>query len=111
MLKSFKRHWRQFKRYPPGQRFRRLHDRRLESPRGRILCAVYLAGGLTLVAIGLIMLVAPGPGTLVLAAGVAILVQESLLVARVLDWAELRVRRLFVRSKRAAAASEMSRTR
>jgi hypothetical protein len=106
MFKSFKKHWRQFKRYPAGERFRRLHDQRLESPRGRIMCAVYIVGGLALIAVGLVMLVAPGPGTLVLAAGVAILAQESLLVARALDWTELRLRRLFARRKPAPNVSE-----
>jgi len=39
------------------------------------------------------MLVAPGPGILVLIAGGALVAEESLPVARFLDWAEVGIRR------------------
>jgi len=52
-----------------------------------------LAGAM-LVAAGLFMLVAPGPGILVLLAGCALIAEESQLMARFLDWAEVGIRRV-----------------
>jgi hypothetical protein len=43
-------------------------------------------------AVGLFLMPAPGPGTIVLLLGAAIAAQESLRVARVMDWAEVRLR-------------------
>jgi hypothetical protein len=52
-----------------------------------------ILGGATLIAAGLVMLVAPGPGILVLVGGCAVVAEESLPMARFLDWAEVRIRR------------------
>jgi hypothetical protein len=43
---------------------------------------------------GAIMLVAPGPGVLVFALGAALVAEESLWMAKLLDRAELRIRSL-----------------
>jgi hypothetical protein len=51
-------------------------------------------GGALLIAAGLFMLVAPGPGILVLVAGCALVAGESQLMARFLDAAEVRIRRV-----------------
>jgi hypothetical protein len=52
-----------------------------------------ILGGTALIAVGLVMLVAPGPGILVVAIGGALLAEESLLAARALDWLEVKIRR------------------
>jgi len=52
-----------------------------------------ITAGAALIAIGLFMLIAPGPGILVLVLGGAMVAQESLPMARFIDWAEVRIRR------------------
>ena len=52
-----------------------------------------ILSGAALIAAGLFMLVAPGPGILVLVAGCALVAEESHYMARFLDWAEVRIRR------------------
>lgn len=46
------------------------------------------------IAAGVFMLVAPGPGLLVVFLGAVLVAQQSLLAARTLDWLELRLRAL-----------------
>jgi len=92
MLEKFKHHWQQFKAHEPGTRFqaqRREGRRGQRSPLRRGLSAV-LAVAVTL--IGLVMMPAPGPGMVVVAFGLVMLARESMMVARMLDAAELRVR-------------------
>ena len=55
--------------------------------------ALSIIGGAILIAAGLFMLVAPGPGILVLIVGCALVAEESMLMARFLDWSEVRIRR------------------
>jgi hypothetical protein len=52
-----------------------------------------ILGGTLLFALGLVMLVAPGPGILVVVVGGALIAEESLLMARALDWSEVKIRR------------------
>ena len=85
--------WRELKAAPAGERFERAYSaNRKEGRRGWKRGAAILAGAL-LVAAGLFMLVAPGPGILVLIFGAALVAGESLLMARFLDRAEVRIRR------------------
>jgi hypothetical protein len=79
---------------PAGERFqRRYREKRAEGKRGLTRALSILLGAL-LIAAGLFMLVAPGPGILVLLAGLALIAEESLLTARFLDTAEVGIRRL-----------------
>jgi hypothetical protein len=55
--------------------------------------ALSILGGAVLIAAGLFMLIAPGPGILVLLVGCALVAEESHYMARFLDWAEVRIRR------------------
>jgi len=88
----------EFRKSPPGRRFQD-HYRRKQASRGGIAwrCAV-MAGGVALCLLGIVFLAVPGPGIPVLAAGAALLAQQSRGTAELLDRAELRLRRLF-RSK------------
>jgi hypothetical protein len=45
-------------------------------------------------AVGLLLLAAPGPGLIVCVIGAGLIAQESLYAARALDWAEPRIRNL-----------------
>lgn len=105
MLKALKRRWQEFKRFSPGQRFQRLYERRQRTRRSPWKRLLYLGTALVLVIAGMVMLPAPGPGTVVVALGAAMLAQESSLVARALDWCEARIRQLVAWAKPAAGGS------
>lgn len=59
--------------------------------------AAFVAGGIALTLVGLIFMAVPGPGIPVLAIGLALVAQESAALARLLDRAELRLRRWWKR--------------
>lgn len=59
---------------------------------------VFGGGGTLLAFVGFLLLFAPGPGTLLLLAGAALIAQQSERAARLLDWFEIRVRRAGHRS-------------
>jgi hypothetical protein len=56
-----------------------------------------MAGGVVLCLLGIFLLVVPGPGIPLLAAGAALLAQQSRGTAELLDRTELRLRRMFRR--------------
>ncbi len=89
--------WWRFKASKPGHRFQdRYHRRRQESEQGwwdprRLFNVV---GGL-IIAVGSALLgVLPGPDTLTFFLGLGMIAGEFGPVARLLDWAEVRVRKL-----------------
>src|SRR5262245_6187595 len=85
--------WDRFVHTTPGRRFQERYRRKSATDRGRLLrCAVILAG-VALAAAGIVFLVVPGPGIPILAAGLALIAQESAVVARLLDRTEIRLRR------------------
>jgi hypothetical protein len=84
----------------PGQRFQDRYRRKSETGRGRLArCAVILAG-IALTLVGIFFLAEPGPGIPILAVGLALIAQESAVMARFLDRAELRVRGWWKRLRR-----------
>lgn len=93
MLSKLKKHWQELEQYPPGERFQRRNRRRREQ-RKRSGRSLRVGGGLLLIVLGLMLLFVPGPGTIVALIGLALLAQESMFVARWLDWMELRGRRV-----------------
>ena len=96
MLRVLKQRWRRFMTEPSGARFQALHAR--HHRRTNVVRSVVTFGaGLLLIAVGLVLLVLPGPGLLVGAIGAALLARESKIVARGLDWLDLRVTRLWRR--------------
>jgi uncharacterized protein (TIGR02611 family) len=92
---SLRESWDRFKSGQPGKRFeveyRRARERRTGVWKRRAVALL----GIALIAIGVVALPAPGPGWLVIGAGGALLARESLVVARFLDSAEVRGRRLW----------------
>jgi uncharacterized protein (TIGR02611 family) len=56
--------------------------------------------GLVIIAGGVVLLPAPGPGWLVIGAGAALLAREFLFLARFLDRLEVRLRRIAGRLRR-----------
>ena len=94
MIRKLKEQWRELRKAPPGCRFRKRYERRKQerkTPLARIGWTVLAA---LLIAIGIVALPLPGPGTVVIAVGLALLAQESLIVAKLCDRLEVAIRRL-----------------
>jgi hypothetical protein len=98
MIAALKRYWTQFRRSRPGRRFQDHYDRKRGSRGGALWRCAAIAGGALLCLVGLVFLAVAGPGIPILALGAALVAQQSRGTARLLDRAELSVRRL-VRSR------------
>lgn len=93
MLSRLKQSWREFRRSPPGRRFRELYERRRRARHAGAKRALFIGGGLLTVAAGVASFPVPVvPSELVILTGLAIFAQGSERAARLLDWAELRLR-------------------
>jgi hypothetical protein len=88
---DLRRDWRTLKAAAPGERFQKLYWHRRQSGRSSLMKLGMIALGLLTAVAGLIMLVTPGPGTVALLIGLALLARESTFVARAIDSAELRL--------------------
>jgi hypothetical protein len=102
MLKKLRERFRALAEEPAGSRFSN-HYHKVHSRGGRGLPhkVLLIAGGIVVIAIGLVMLPAPGPGIIVIGIGGAMIAQESLAVAKLLDSIEVKGRALFRRLKSA----------
>jgi hypothetical protein len=91
-----------FWRSAPGQRFQGRYWRHRGNGRHRPMLArvAYLTLGTLLGVLGLAMLILPGPGIVALAMAGALFASESLPIARMLDWIELRGRAAWHRIRR-----------
>ena len=85
---------------PPGRRFQERYRRKREHPRGTLARCGAVCAGIVLTLAGIFFLVFPGPGIPILAAGLALIAQESRATARFLDRCELRVREWVKRLRR-----------
>jgi hypothetical protein len=94
MLDELKTRWREFKHGQPGRRFQDRFFRLRRTPRSHFWRLALFGGGTLIMAVGVVMLVAPGPGIVVLVIGASLVAQESLQAARWLDWAEVIARRI-----------------
>jgi hypothetical protein len=93
----------EFKDAAPGKRFQRLHEcrtQRCESCRPAMI-----AGGAFLCATGVVLLVLPGPGILLIVIGLALIAQESMIVARALDHVEVLGRKSWHKIRRCFTTS------
>jgi hypothetical protein len=97
MLEGLKRRWRRLRAGQPGARFQRQYRENRESRKSGLHRWGAVAAGAGLILVGIILLFIPGPGLLFIATGGAVLATESLAVARVLDWLEIRGRRVIGR--------------
>ena len=81
---------------PPGQRFQRLYRRRQQGRHGKALGIFFNVGGLLVIAAGFASYPIPViPSEPVILLGIALLAQGSLRGAKIMDGAELRLRRWF----------------
>lgn len=93
LLNQLKHSWRELEQEPPGRRFQARYERNHSRGRSRGGTLTLIAG-VVILALGIFLMPAPGPGILVALAGGALLAQESLTAARVLDRAEVLARQL-----------------
>lgn len=103
MTDRMKQQWRDFKKREPGKRFQEIHENRRkgEKDKSPVMRHVRMAAGVLLTLVGVFMLPMPGPGTIVLVLGLAVMAGESVTVAKFLDWLELRLRAVYQSLKKA----------
>lgn len=94
VLERLKVQVRELLRDAPGQRFQRRYHRVHETGGIVVLRKIlFIGGGVLVVCAGLFFLPAPGPGMVIIAIGATMMAQESLAVAKVLDWLEVKGRK------------------
>ena len=91
---SVKRSWKAFARARPGRRFSAYYERQRRKRHSALVKALWWVAGVVLVLAGAFLLVFPGPGLPVVAAGGALIASRSRPAARVMDWLELKLRRV-----------------
>lgn len=96
-MESFRKAWRRFRTGEPGSRFRQQFEANQEARTSKWVRPAVVALGILVILLGLVALPAPGPGTLVIAAGAALIAREFLWMARLLDSAEVTIRRWLAR--------------
>lgn len=100
MFKDLKQSWQRFKRSKPGYRFQRRYYEKQRSRPSTVRKILVIAVGVLIFAVGIFFLAAPGPGIMVLLIGASLIAEQSLVAARALDWAELRLRTLYTNALR-----------
>lgn len=99
MFDSLKHRVRRFMAAPSGMRFRAYHERLAQRP-SLMRTLLVVGAGLILLALGMILLVLPGPGLLVAAIGAGLIAGESLKVAKLLDRVDSCLTRIWTRRRR-----------
>lgn len=96
MLEQTRQNWQKFKESEPGHRFQDRYSRRQESEHGWLDPSrlFYVVGGLVIAVGSLLFGVLPGPGTLTFFLSLGMIAGEFRPVARLLDWAEVKARKL-----------------
>ena len=92
MLETITCSWQRFKADPPGQRFQQQFKRRHAVARTLLQKALVVGGGVLLTGVGIFLFFLPGPGVLFVLLGAVLIAQQSVTVARGLDWTEIRLR-------------------
>lgn len=94
MFEKARKNWEEFKNSEPGHRFRERYERRQKESKGWLDPGkiINIVVGLVIVALGLILIPVPGPGSLVTLLGLGLIGCEFAPMARFLDWLEVRVR-------------------
>ena len=89
--------WDRFVHALPGRRFQERYRRKQQEQGSAWKRCALVVAGIALSLIGIFFLAFPGPGIPILALGLALVAQESAVLARLLDRAEVRLRRLWKR--------------
>ena len=99
MFRKIIEHWDQFRHYPAGERFERYYQSRHGAKRGAIKKISLMVLGSLCMIMGVIFLVIPGPGLLLMALGATLIARESLYISRVFDRLEPGLWKLARRNK------------
>jgi hypothetical protein len=91
MLASLKDSWKKLLKAPPGKRFEERYRARQATPRSPVR-VLKVGAGVVLIVAGLALLLIPGPGSVVIVLGIALVGEESKNVARALDRMEVKLR-------------------
>lgn len=86
--------WKELERSAPGRRFQDLYERRRRAGHPHLKKIISIAGGLVLTAAGFFLLAFPGPGLLLIFAGMGMMAQYSKAASKALDKCEVGVRKL-----------------
>ncbi len=92
LIGKAKRSWQLFKSSKPGDRFQVRYYRRKQSGAGRFSRIFNIVVGSILVLFSAFFGWAPGPGIVTFVIGLMMIGGEFLVVARLLDWGEVRLR-------------------
>jgi hypothetical protein len=98
--------WDRFVHATPGKRFQERYRRMREQKGSAWKRCLIVCGGIAICLAGIVFLAIPGPGLLILAVGLALIAQESVTLARLLDRAELKLRRLWKRLRHRNSGTE-----
>jgi hypothetical protein len=94
MLHELRHAWLELQAAEPGRRFRDRYRRRTNEKKGGVRKPLIMAAGIGLITVGLVGMVAPGPGVIGIALGAALVAQESYAAATLLDELELQGRKM-----------------
>lgn len=94
---QLRRRWQKIKAIPPGKRFQERYYRRQNKreQRSQLKKIVLMLFGVAIILFGMFLWFVPGPGWLTIFVGAAIIAGESLIIARLLDWLEVKLRKVF----------------
>jgi hypothetical protein len=106
VIDALKKHWRDLASGRPGHRFQDHYRRAHKGALGfRRVCK--MAAAIVLTIAGLVLLFIPGPGSVLIVIGAALLAQESEVIARLCDASEVRGRKLISAAVKAWRGSSM----
>jgi hypothetical protein len=98
---GWREHWEDLKRGRPGHRFQDRYARARKSAKaGALQRLVFLIGGIVALLIGVVLVVIPGPAVPFFFLAGGMLATESRVIARFMDWSEVRVRNVLAWGKR-----------
>jgi hypothetical protein len=92
--------WQEFKNAPVGHRFQKRYERRMHESKGKLDGGkiINMVVGLAIVALGIILIPAPGPGAMIVLFGAGLIGGEFLPVARFCDNSEVVLRHFIKRA-------------
>jgi len=99
VIEELKKNWSELAKESPGRRFQNRHRRQNRRGPGTSR-TLKLSAAIGLIVAGAVLLLIPGPGSVLILVGTALLAEESMIVARFMDRTEVRIRK-WIRAVRA----------
>ncbi len=96
LQRSLRHYWKSLKQGRPGHRFQAHYAESQRQERGRGTCGrlALIAAAVVCFAIGVVLVFIPGPAFVFFFLGGGLLASESKFVARIMDWSEVKGRKL-----------------